>query len=108
MAKVYSSPIKVPEFDFNTYEKDEARYIDDLKKWVKSNVPKSKYAGEIVKFPHADGYAQYMIMSLKPAKLIHLPLGDAWQIPDAYERGLTSKEIKLNVDSGKELQALFT
>ena len=107
MAKIYSSPIKTPKFSFETFRADEERYMSDLKKWVEKNVKKGKYVGDIVNFPIADGYASYMITSLKPANLIHIPLGDAYEIPAAHARGLTAKDLKAYIEMDKTLNASF-
>lgn len=107
MAKQYQAPIDAPEFNVETYEADEEKYIADLRKWLTDNGYTGKYVGETVQFPYADGYAVYMIASLKPATLVHVPIGDAWHLPAAHIRGLTAKELKAQVDNTKALQAVF-
>jgi hypothetical protein len=66
---------------------------------------KGKNVGEIVKFAVADGYAEYMVLSMRPMKLIHLPLGDAYQFP--YVHLMTSSEITKKLESKKKLAELF-
>lgn len=109
MATIYSPPgqIPVPELDFanfSNYEKECKEYKSKLKEFLLKN-NKGKHIGEIIRFPVADGYAEYMVASMKPVQLIHLPLGDAWQFQYAHLLG--TKEIKEQIDSQKALEKLF-
>ena len=63
--------------------------------------------GEIVRFPVADGYAQYMVWRQQPLQLIWIELGDAWSAHNALIRGLRVKDVKAQVDADKRLAALF-
>jgi hypothetical protein len=111
MGKVYSPPKAVgeqPKFDIKDYEgycACENKYVEDIKAWAKTN-GNGKYAGEVIQFPVADGYAQYVVLSLKPVALIHLPVGDAWQYQ--YVNRLTASDIKNEVERGRALNKLFT
>jgi len=53
-------------------------------------------ADRIFSYPHADGYANYYIVSEKPLILQHIPYGDAWQLPYAHIRGLRLSDINLH------------
>lgn len=110
MATIYSPPsqIPVPELDWkniNNYETDCDEYKQRLKDYLLA-VRKGKNIGEIIRFPVADGYAEYMVASMKPAELIHLPLGDAWQFQ--YAHLLNAKEIQEEIDRQKALKELFS
>ena len=111
MAKVYSAPdeIKVPDFDFKKSRtenlQNEQAFIEELRNWIKRNYTKGKYVGEELDIPHADGYARYLVVSLKPATLIHMPLCDAWHAPQVDY--MPSKVIKQTIDGRKEIDALF-
>ena len=110
MAEIYSAPseVKLPKLDFSsmgTYNKDCERYISDLTKYIKDMGYKGKNVGEIVKFTAADGYAQYMVLSMKPLKLIHIPLMDAYEFP--YVHLMTAKEITQKLEGQKQLENLF-
>ena len=109
MATIYASPehIKVPELNFSDvqgWKKDEERFTKELRAFCKENGSGS-YAGEIVRIPHADSYAVYMVASLKPVEMIHMPIGDAWDSP--YAELMNAKSIKQNVDGAKNLSKLF-
>jgi len=108
MAKIYSVPIPEPshEVDYHSdflkdWQRNDAKYIDDVRAWIKNRNPKDKYAGVLYAHPFADGYAQYMILQSKPLALVPLPVGDAWRLPAAHERGLTMVDIKQYMDFQK-------
>lgn len=109
MAKVYQAPehIKEPEFnvdDIPQYERDCDRFKQDLKEFLLKR-KKGKLVGEIVRFPVADGYAEYMVAGLKPVELVHIPTWDAWTYQ--YANLLTAKEIEARIESERELAELF-
>lgn len=73
-------------------EVDDA-YVAKCKQWLTDNGYHHKLTGEVIRFGVGDGYAMYMVMN--GTKIMHLPLGDAWQIPDAHARGLrVAEEVK--------------
>lgn len=65
-----------------------------------------EYAGEIVKYHIADGYAEYMVFSVKPVKLVHIPLYDAYHFP--YAHRWTAKDIKDMVKRERAMKELFS
>jgi len=109
MGKVYNAPdeIKTPKLDFRNiaqYRKDCEQYKADLKEYLlKRN--KAEYVGETIRFPVADGYAEYMVASLKPVELVHIPLWDAWDY--GYAHRLTAKDIKEKINNQKKIDKLF-
>jgi hypothetical protein len=109
-ATIYAAPeeIKQPEIDFSDiakYRREEGEYLEELKNYCQKN-GSGKYAGEIVRIPHADGYASYMVISLKPLKLIHIPLGDAYD--SQFADLLTVQKVKQMVDGTKRLAKLLS
>jgi hypothetical protein len=110
MADIYSAPkeIKLPKLDFSNmqdYNRDCDRYVRDLVKHIKDMGYKGKNVGQIVKFAVADGYAEYMILSMRPLKLIHIPLGDAYEF--TYAHLMTASEINKKLDAQNKLAELF-
>jgi hypothetical protein len=99
MATVFSPPkgFDPPEWDpkksFQEHQKAEDDYVQKLADALKAQRP-GNLVGRVVSFPIADGCAQYMVASEKPLQLVHLPLGDAWQIPAAHARGLRLSDIR--------------
>lgn len=67
-------------------------------RWLTQNV-------QLKQFPVADGYAEYMVASMKPLELVHIPLGDAWQFE--YAHRLTAKDVQDKIDQQKALEELF-
>lgn len=110
MATIFNSPdqVKVPELDFKNfeqYQKDCVKYKEELKAWLHKNGYNGKNVGEIIQFPVADGYAEYMVASMKPVKLVHLPLMDAWHFE--YAHLMTAKEVQAKIDGQNRLKELF-
>lgn len=110
MGKIYSPPasMPVPEFnweDIEAYEAANNKFIEDLRAFCKSR-KNEKHVGEVIQFPVADGYAQYMVASLSPVELIHLPLWDAWEFE--YASRLTKKDIIDKIEQRKALDKFFS
>jgi hypothetical protein len=107
MAKVYSAPeeFEVPDIvefyrnkKFDEYGKACEEYKQKIKDFCKKNSPsKSDLVGEVYSHQYADGYAQYVVFQTSPLELIHLPLGDAWNIDAATMRGLRVSDIKSRI-----------
>jgi hypothetical protein len=112
MSHIYSPPPELGEptfdykVDYKTNLKMEEEWVDNLRSWVKNEFGNKEYVGEIICDPVADGYAQYMIASLHPLKLIHLPIGDAWNSKWAHKWSV--KDVKSMVNSQKALKEIFT
>jgi len=107
MAAIYSAPksLTLPDLsDWKGYEAASKKYIQDLKEMVLRR-KKGKNIGEIIRFPVADGYAEYMVASMEPVELIHIPLWDAWEFN--YVHLLTAKEVQQQIDQQKAMAKLF-
>ena len=106
MATIYAPPesVEVPEINFQTWQEDEKKFIEELKDFCKTH-GKGSEKGELIRIPHADGYAQYVVFSLRPVELIHVPTGDAWDSP--YAELLTAKKIKEMIRADKAMEALI-
>jgi len=109
-AKIYSAPssIKKPELNFNdikAYHDDCKRYEVELKD-VLTKRKSGKNVGAIIKFPVADGYARYMVASMRPLELIHIPLDDAWQFQ--YAQNLTAQDVEAKIAQEEAMAKLFS
>jgi len=62
----------------------------------------------VIRFPRGDGYAQYMVWRTRPLSLLHLPVGDAWDLPDYQIRGLRVKDVRDIVARERGLRELFS
>ena len=111
MGKVYSPPTELgnpPEitdsFDLDLYQEQENNYTQKVIEYA-IEYGSGKLAGETIRFAVADGYAEYVVFSLKPVKLIHLPIGDSWRYEFAHR--LTAKDISDRVNNQKAVAKLF-
>jgi hypothetical protein len=95
--KVYDPPthMKQPEtydIPWQEIQQVEQKYLEELKAYLLERNPNGKNVGEIIYFPVADGHAQYMVASMRPLELVHIPLGDAWHFQ--YVERLKVKDIE--------------
>ncbi len=112
-AKIYAPPAALgdgPQFDpkipIQQYFDMEEAYVERVKQYARNYKPDpSGCAGEELRFPVADGYARYIVLSLRPAQLIELKLGDGWQFQFAHL--LTAAEIKKMVGQNRKRNVLF-
>lgn len=118
-ATIYSAPkeIQQPTLSIHKYDGEtineklnslrlaEEKYIDEVKSWIKRAGYSGENSGEIIQFPVADGYAQYMVISMKPLRLVHIPLGDGWDFQ--YVNRLTAKDVQDKINGQKALEKLF-
>lgn len=114
MAKTFNPPasIKEPVLNFKDIEGYRMacdKFKADLKQWCIDRAAKAgitdENIGEVIRFPVADSYAEYMVACLKPIQLIHLPLWDAWEFQ--YANRLTKKDILVMIQRNKSLEKLF-
>lgn len=113
--KVFNPPlaVKIPDWNPATWQADEAAYKVELAETMRKGGWTGPLTGEVVSFPRADGYAQYMVVDPPPktrgaaTSLIHLPLGDAWHIPEAHARGLRKSDIVAMVERDRKMAELF-
>ena len=111
-AKIYSIEEEVPtpkmdfaNFNLKEHREAEAKYIADVKAYLLERTS-GKNIGEVISFPVADSSAQYMVASMRPLALVHLPLGDAWDFQ--YAHLLTAKEVDLKIKQKKAMDKLFS
>ena len=111
MAKIIQTPsnIPAPEFSIDKLlsgesEKESNEFISKIKSYCKAN-GSGPLAGTEVKFPIADGYAKYVILSSSPAVMMHLKIDDAWDARVAHT--MNGKQLALYVESCSKLDALF-
>jgi len=109
---VYSVPEEVgkkPEYwdcggDFKKHNAATEAWIETVKDFAKKN-GQGELKGEEIRFQVADGYARYVVLSLRPVRLIHLPVCDAYQFP--YAHRLTAADIREEVRRSKAIAALW-
>ena len=112
MADVFNVPkeIKEPDYNFSNYthknaEKEEKRYLDEIRNFLKVNGKKGKNVGEVINIPMADSGAQYMVASMRPLQLVHLRLGDCWD--SEFASLLTATKVNEMIARDKAMEKLF-
>jgi hypothetical protein len=113
MATAFSAPegfdppaLTLGDFQDGTWQEKEAAYIASLADLAKMNGT-NPLLGEVVRWQRGDGFAEYMVWQTKPLQLIHLGLGDAWQVEDVLIRGLRLADIRGMVDRDKRMREFF-
>jgi hypothetical protein len=110
MAKAYKAPIDPPgwvtPYNYDEQQRREQNYIDTLAAMAKEN-GKSDLLGQIVRWQRGDGYAEFMVWNTKPLELIHLEIGDAWDVEEALIRGLRISDIKEMIERDRRWQELI-
>lgn len=108
MAKLSNQP--VPGFDepmggdFRSYFESQDKLLKALQD-KEAALPEGTYEGVILRFPHADGYAMYLVEKTSPLTLQHIPYGDAWQIPAAHLKGLDMDDVKEQAARNKAMRS---
>lgn len=107
MITIYTPPtdMTIPSFNSKTWKEDETKFIDELRAFCVM-YGKGEYRGKIAKFTVADGHAVYMVISTKPCKLIHLPIGDGWEYQ--YINRLKAADIIANIKTYEKLEKIFS
>lgn len=108
-AQIYSPPEGMEfEYDYTVpYQeqlKAEHEWLEKLRQFCKDN-GSGKYAGKEIRDHVADGYARYMIFSLRPLVLIHLPLGDAWR--SRWDERWTAADVRQMADHMDNIKTMF-
>ena len=80
------------DWKYNFYREQE--WVYKVAKWAKKNNPTSKVAGKEFRYPVGDGSARFIVVSLRPLTLIHLPVGDCWNVTEVVRKGLDAKHVK--------------
>ena len=100
---IYKSPIERPGFNYKTWQEDEKNYREEVRAFCIKH-SKGKNVGETIRIQHADSYAEYMVFSMSPLKLIHLEVGDAWDSP--YAELLTPKKVEEMIEREIKLKSI--
>jgi hypothetical protein len=118
MATVFRHPDEVgdpPDFadymidgryDFEAHHRAEQEWIASIATLAQEGA-KGDTIGEIIRFQRGDGYAQYLVWNTNPCELVWLPVGDAWRIDEAHERGLRTSDVREHVRRERTLRNLF-
>jgi hypothetical protein len=101
---VVPSPLKYSRKEYTKLEKE---YIDKVKALAKlRSKDDADEVGKVLSFAVNDGYAQYVIMSMKPLELIHLEHLDAYEFQ--YIDLMTPKKVREELKRKEALDKLFS
>jgi hypothetical protein len=106
LAREIPAPIAPPAFNFKTYREDWDRYVAALRKLARARTS-DDLVGEVVRWQRADGYARYMVWDTHPLQLVHLDIGDGYEVEAPLIRGLTLADIRGMVAAAQSLRQLF-
>lgn len=112
MSKIYDGIVglDIPEFKsgvekFDAYNARCEEYVRRVKALAKSEGTCPE-AGKEIRFPVGDGYARYVIQSMKPVRLIHLAVHDRYHFE--YVGRLTASDIRKELSAQASLDRLFS
>ena len=92
--------------NINDYFKACENYVKSIKKFARdAHRDVCPEAGEEIRFPVGDGYAQYIVARLKPVELIHVDSGDDWHFQ--YAHRLTASDVREEIRHNKAMNNLF-
>lgn len=113
MAKVTTQFVHEPDYqnylsgDFQEEQRKEDAVIAVWAAQLRRTNP-GALVGEIIRFQIADGYAQYMVKKEKPLQLVHLHVGDGYQIDPIMIRGLRLSDVRQRVSQEKKFASMFS
>jgi hypothetical protein len=103
--------LEFPEPDYRNFNaakelERQKSHQKQLARWLAENGYPGRLTGKVIRFPVADGHAEYMVADGSSMKLVHLPYGDGYSSREATR--LTPTEIEDLVERQERLDALFT
>jgi len=111
MARYVALPVGIPDPPHfeprETYIERCAAWTDTIKGALRRVYP-GELVGEVLRWPRADGYAQYIVVSERPLQVAHLSIMDAWTVEEALIRGLRLADVRQMVERSRKLAALFS
>ena len=111
--KIFSLPseLPTPEVDYRNYNADaemaaQQKHQEQLKNWLIEHGYNKPLTGEILREPHGDGHALYMVADAgRQWGLMHLPYGDAYHSRNV--EFLPKAEVKRRIERSKTRVNLF-
>lgn len=88
------------------YDRKIREWVEDLAVDYRKK-SKGDLVGEVIRFPVADGCAQYMITKHNPFTMVHLAIGDCWHVQDYTIRGFRITDARAQVNRNRELSRSY-
>lgn len=113
MAKVAPTSLSFPDIctpgrEVMDSQKDAMKVLEDKYAQIDFTKPNCDLTGALVRIPHADSYAQYVVIKNSPLTIQHIPFGDAWNAYPATLRGLNRQDILDGLARAKALRDMFS
>lgn len=112
MATAYANSIPAPElleadgrFDRDGYDRRCKEYRAATEADLRRAGYNHRLTGRIIRFPVADGYAQYMLAT--PTRWVHLDEGDGWNADPALIRGMRAVDVLARIEQQDNIAKLF-
>ena len=86
MAQLIKKPYPLPPLDYGVANWQQSEHYIKMR-WLQDNM-------QMIKFSVGDGFAHYLVVSMKPLKLQHVPFGDGYKAHDALIRGLRKVDVE--------------
>lgn len=109
MARLKAYSVEVPFVEgrpWEEYDRLEEAAVEAAKAEVRASAD-GPLVGEELTWPVGDGRARYLIARQSPLTLIHLAVGDAWQVEYALIRGTRLRDAQNQFAARKRFSALF-
>lgn len=94
MAQLLDKAYPLPELKFDGGDWRESEHEKAFRKLLQEET--------VISFGVADGGAYYLVKSMSPLKLQHIPYGDAYRVPYAMIRGLRKADVEAMVERKKK------
>lgn len=106
MAKVYALDYE-PDYKDPKWLEHDDEFIRKLQEVSDQALENNSVVGYLLKFPVADGYAFYQVLSEKPLELGWAHCGDAWQADPILLRGIRISDVRKMMESDRAIRKLF-
>jgi hypothetical protein len=109
MAKLDPTPYPLPPIDYAHFGRDGAheKAFDALAA-RSATLGEGEYVGALINWQIADGYASYLVTSMRPVTLQHVPFGDAYTVHPETIRGLRKADVIEKVNQARAFRRLFS
>jgi len=87
MAQLTNTQYPLPSLTFNAADWRNSDHEVAMRELLSGDKP-------VIKFSVADGFAYYLVVSMSPLKLQHIPYGDEYAVHDAMIRGLRKNDVE--------------
>jgi len=109
MARLRATSVGIPWVegrDWQEHDRLEDAAVEAAKAELRAGAD-GPLVGEEINWPRGDGRACYLIARESPLTLVHLAIGDAWEVEHALIRGLRLADARRMVEADRRLRALF-